>query len=395
MKKISSGNLALYLSIFLYAVYIFLVNWTAAADKTANASWLSEFFAISSNAVLAVCCLAIIYKLLKNISYYAKRKWLTLFVICILCFLAFTVKSISIVLPLIIGFVAIRSDNRIIAKIIAVSFSILLLISSIFYVFGLNGGDTISKPLFGDDSYYSVVVPALGMSNPNGVMMIFTIVIITILYLCSTRRQSRNASFLLTILTIILSLVTGSTTGLLIGLLSIGLMWFVKYGKNTPKRLSKIAPWTFTIVTILTFYIAVAFGPTGTLPNPVNDAFTTRPYMWNLRIENESYINIYGDNDKYISDGSKAGNDTAYALDNMTLYILVKYGAIIYLIFFYIFYRGARKINDPALLVLVVIACLLMLVERMYLYSVVFIFLQKAIIEHQLIERGASKRRVT
>jgi hypothetical protein len=117
--------------------------------------------------------------------------------------------------------------------------------------------------------------------------------------------------------------------------------------------------------------------------------------MWNLRIENESYINIYGDNDKYISDGSKAGNDTAYALDNMTLYILVKYGAIIYLIFFYIFYRGARKINDPALLVLVVIACLLMLVERMYLYSVVFIFLQKAIIEHQLIERGASKRRVT
>ena len=383
-RSLNMGNLAVYSSVVLYAIYIFLVNWTASASKTANAFWAGDIFMYASNIVLVLCCAMIVCKFLKDIRYYLSRRVYTVFSISILAFLAVTINSISIVLPLIIGFVAINANNRAIVKAIALSFSGLLIFSSLLWMLGLDGGNAISKPLFGDDSYYSVVVPALGMSNPNGVMLIFTGIILSVLYLCSSKRQSRNVSFVLFVLTIILSSITGSTTGFMIGFASIVAMWFVKYGKHAPDFIRKVAPWMFGIVTAITFVTAVNFGPASSLPNPINDALTTRPYMWNLRIDNGTYLNVYGDNDKFYSESSKAGNETAYALDNMTLYILVKYGIVVYLIFFYLFYRGSRRINDPALLVFVLITCSLMFVERMYLFSVTMIFLQKAINEWNL-----------
>ena len=391
MKQISLKNVALYTSIALYSVYIFLVNWTAAAEKTVGMGWAASLLSSLSILVLLSCCAAVGYKFLKDIGLYAKQKWYSLSAVVVLALLAITVQSISIFLPVFIGFAALGGSNKTIARVVSVSLSLLLLLSSIFYVFGLNGGNTVSKPLFGDDSYYSVVVPSLGMSNPNGVMMIFVIIIITTLYTCSTRRQFRYLTFVLLSLAIILSTLTGSTTGLLIGLFAILLMYLAKYGKKTPKRLKKISPWMFAIVTLLTFVLGASFGPASSLPNPVNDTLTTRPYMWNLRIENDSYLNIYGDNDQYISDGSKAGNAMPYALDNMTLYILVKYGIVIYFIFFYLFYMGSKRIKDPELLVFVVVACLLMFVERMYLYSTILIFLQKAIMEYRLLNKPGLK----
>ncbi len=392
MKSTKIRNASFYLSVCLYAIYIFLVNWTAAADKTTGADWVSAIFDASANIILLLCCLTILYKFLTDINYYAKKKLYLLIAVSVIAFLAVTVQSISIILPIIIGFVGLGSKNKTTAKVIAVSLSVLLLTSISFYILGLNGGDTISKPLFGDDSYYSVTVPALGMSNPNGVMMIFTGIIIASLYLTNTKRQTRNAAFVFILLTALLSLTTGSTTGLLIGLLSIVLMWLAKYGKKTPVRLQRYVPWMFAIITVLTFFVATVFGPAASLPNPVNDALTTRPYTWNLRIENNSYLNLHGNNDKFFSEASKAGNSAAYALDNMTLYTLVSYGIIVYLIFFYIFYKGSKRLNDSELLVFVFIACLLMLVERMYLYSFVLIFLLKAIIEYKLLEDKSSKR---
>lgn len=387
-----SSNASFYASVALYAIYIVLINWTTSARRM-NSIWLYDLFSIIANIVLVACCLLILYKVIRDFSFYARHKWFSIFTIGVISFLAIAINSISIVLPFVLGFVALNTNNKITASVIVKVLIGLLVISSIFSLLGLNGGDYVSKPLFGDDSYYSTTMSAFGLSNPNSVMLIFINVIALSLYLCKTKKQSLYASVVLGIGTIGFSNETGSTTGLIIGLATILLVNAAMYKKKVAKLFRKFTPWALVIFTALTFLIATNFGPADNIPNPVNDALTTRPYMWNLRVENESYMNIYGNNDQYEADGTSSGA-TVYSLDNMTLYILVQYGIIVYLIFFYTIYSGSKKIKDPALLVYIFIACALMIVERMYLYSFFLIFLQKEITEYYLLRKDRSDRRL-
>lgn len=385
MKSHSAAKIAVYTSSILYFFYIFLANWNTSALQLGNTS-LSAFFFSASNIVAIACCALVVYAIVRNTDNYIRNIPFTTTALLAMVLLLFTVKSLSIVLPILIGFAAIGVSHRAIAKLSAVSLSTLLAISSFFSILGLSGGNILSKPLFGDDSYYSITTNALGMANPNSVMLIAITIIALVLFLHNTKKYTLILSGLLIIAVIGLASITGSTTGMVLGLLTICLGSLCKYSGKLSRMVLKIAPYTFSLVTIITFIVGINYGPSSSLPNPVNDALTTRPYLWNLRIENRSYINLHGNKDAYTADYSKGGD--AYALDNMTLYMLVHYGILVYIIFWFIFFKGSKLIKDSELSSYIIITTTLMLVERMYLYSIVMTFLIMSITTHYLNKKG-------
>jgi hypothetical protein len=377
---IESGrrSASLYISIVLYALFVFFTQWSLSSARI-DEIWIHDILTSVMNFILLPSILILtVYSICINFEYYAKHKWFTMLFIILLLFVAFITESISFTLPLLIGFAGFYANNRTTAKFAVVSFSILLITSLIFSVAGLNGGDTVSKPLFGVDDSYAATVTALGLSNPNSVMLIFFNVIALTLFLCNTKRQSFLSSVLLFALTVIFSVATGSTTGLIMGIVTLVLVLSAKYHKNLLKLFRKITPWMFLLITFLTFAVALNFGLSGDRQNDVNTTLTGRPYLWNLRIENGSYINLLGGNDQYVG-------DTNYPLDNAPLYILVYFGAVMYLIFFYIFYSGSKKIKEPELIAYILAATLLLFSEKPELYGLVLIFLQKTITEHHFL----------
>lgn len=389
--KPAANNSSFYAAIVLYCAYLFLSNWGVSASKAGDADFSFVFSSLANVVTFTACCVMILYTIAKNLGYYTKNKFFTLAFIITLAFLTITIKNVSIILPLLLGFASVNSKDKSIAKTVVVSMSVLLVISSALSLVGLAGGDETSKSLFGGDGDMTHVVTALGLLNPNNVMLIFINVIALSLYLCQSRRQSLYVSSALLILTIALSNVTGSTTGLAVGLLTIILVNSAKHYRFVARLLRVITPWMFIIVTTLTFFVATSYGSLDSIPNSINDKLTNRPYTWNLRIEDKSYLNIYGNKDQYQTDSS-SDYDGPYPFDNMPLAVLVQYGVIVYLIFFYIIYAGSKKIKDPAILAYIFIACVLMFVERMYLYSIPLLFLQKAITESHLLRKNKTKK---
>lgn len=385
MIELGKRSFAPYVSIVFYALLIFFTQWSLAAARM-NENFLHNILANITNFIILPSILVLaLYSIVINFKCYVRHKWFTMIFIIILLFIATISKSASLSIPLLIGFTAFYANERKIAKVAVLSFAILLAVSCIFSFLGLNGGDSISKPLFGVDETYATALTALGLSNPNSVMLIFFNVIALLLFLCNTKRQVFYASVTLVILTIVLSISTGSTTGLIIGILTVLLVLIAKRGKRLLEIIRKTTPWMFTLVTIATFVIAINFGSFLDRQNPINNTLTGRPYLWNLRIENKSYINLYGGNDKYQGTAD-------FALDNTPLYILVYYGIILYIAFIYIFYSGTKKIKEPELIAYILAATLLMFAEKMELYGLVLVFLQKGITEHQLLSEKNIKR---
>lgn len=381
---------AFYGSVIFYVLFIFLTQWSLSAAKM-NEVWLHD---ILSNTVafmiLPVILALTIYNILNNVQYYIRRRWFTIFFVITLLFIAVASKSLSLTLPLLLGFTGFAAENRKIVKVALLSFVILLCVSYMLSLIGFNGGDTISKPLFGTDRADVMEVTALGLANPNAAMLVFINIIVLSLLLCKTKKQDLITSAMLITLTVVLSVATGSTTGIIMGLATILIMLYAKYGKKASKRLHKITPWMFILVTALTFLIAIGFGSGSSDEGGINDIFSGRPELWNLRIENNSYINLYGNNDQYQVNRAPGSNEPTQALDNAPLYMLVYLGALVYFIFWYIFYVGSKHIKDTALLVYVVVATLLMFTEKMELYGLALVFLQKSITEHHLLRKKQS-----
>lgn len=378
------NDLRKYLSVGLYCIYIFLVGWSDAARKTDG--WSPILFQGLSVIVLLFMLLTIGASMIHNIDIYRKYGWQIVLWLLIIGFLAIALNSISIVMPMLIGVSAVGASDRLISKIIVTSLSLMLLFSTGMSIAGMVGGDYVSKPLLGNDNANQSLVSSLGMSNPNGVMMIFITVSVLTIFLCKTRAEARIATAVLLAVSILLSYITGSTTGLVVGIFAIALAYNSHKKTVITQMGHRVVSCTFIAVTIITFIIAIMFGPVDKLPNPVNDILTTRPYTWNLRIENKSYINLYGSNDVYSKTkiAPYDGSEDKQSLDNMPLFLMVQCGIIVYLMFVYIFYLGSKSIRSPVILSYVVVICLLTMVERMYLFSFVFIFLLKSIIESKL-----------
>ena len=379
MTEHGKRSSAFYASIVLYSLLIFFTQWSLSASRM-DGFWLQSILSSVVNFIILPSIIALtIYGIFINFKYYARHKWFTIIFIATILSIAVITKSASLTLPLLIGFTGLQADNRKAAKVAVLSLSILLIVTCIFSSLGINGGNAINKPLFGVDNTSSITLTALGLSNPNSVMLIFFNVIALLLFLCRTKRQTLFASVALVVITVILSAVTGSTTGLIVGILTVLLILVAKHSERALKIFRKITPWMFVLITLMTIAVAINFGSSSDRLNDVNSTLSGRPYLWNVRIENGSYINLHGSNDYY-------AGDPDYALDNAPLYIMVYYGLITYTVFAYVFYSGSKKIKEPELLAYILAATLLMFSEKIELYGLVLIFLQKAITEHHLLD---------
>lgn len=380
---------AFYVSIVLYVLFIFTTQWSLAVAKMGNV-WLHDILSnIVTFMILPAILSLIVYSIASNFHFYYRRRWFTISFITMLFIIAIASKSLSLTLPLLIGFAGFAAQNRKIAKIALISFSTLLFLSYLFSLVGLNGGDTLSKPLFGTERTELSGVTALGLANPNAVMLIVFNVVALALFLSRYGKRDVVTAMCLTVFVATLSVATGSTTGLIIGLATILVMLYAKYGKKSSKRLRRLTPWAFTIVTVLTFLVSISFGSNQGIEGGINDLLTGRPELWNLRIENNSYVNLFGNNDQYQVNRVPGSDEVTQALDNTPLYLLVYLGAIVYLIFWYIFYVGSKYTKDTGLLAYILIATLLMFAEKMELYGLVLLFLQKSITEHKLRYSGS------
>lgn len=394
MSNISTASF--YISTSLFILYLFCTQWSVSASYTGDASLQATFAIIASGAwMLSLTMVA--YRLISGFRYYAQHKWFSLFSIAAISLLAVISQSPSVILPLLIGLGGIHGDNKVLAKTIVMSISGWLIVSYIFSLLGLSGGDVVSKPLFGQDVSEAVIATAIGLTNPNVAMLMFTNVVVLALYLCKTRRTYTLVSVVLLVMVFILGNMTGSTAGVLLCLASMLLMFAYKYIVGFAYYLRKITPYMFILVTVATFIVAVNFGPSR--PNAVNDTLTNRPYLWNLRIENGSYINFYGNNDEYQVNrdlSAASGQYQHYPLDNEPLYILVHYGIVAYVLFSYFFYAGSKKLNKSELLVYVLVVCAAVFVEKIVFLGFVYIFLEKAIAEYYMLgyDRDMKEKRI-
>jgi hypothetical protein len=197
-------------------------------------------------------------------------------------------------------------------------------------------------------------------------------ILLSALYLYSDRKA---VIIVLLITSTILGLLTGSTAGLIIAV--IACIAFSGINRRmTKEAIKKIAPYGFIFLTILSFAIATSFGSPGSLPNPVNDALSGRPQLWSLRVEDGSFVNLFGNNDQYttsqLSENGQA--QQYYALDNTYLYLMVHYGLVIYLLYLWLYVKSTKLINDERILLVGLILLLAMVIgERADFISNIFL----------------------
>lgn len=392
----STSALSFYLATILFIIYLFSTQWSVSAFFIGNES-LRTVFLVVSNTAWILSLVMVVFRIVSSFGFYSRNRLFLVLTLILIGLLIFVSKSPAVVLPLLIGFAGIHASNRMLAKTITISIASLLLISYGFSLMGLNGGDVESKPLFGADGSDSSIATALGLSNPNIAMLLYANVIVLFLYLCKTRFQYTLAAIILFLIMLIMGGATGSTTGVIISTVSIILMFGYKYIVGYVTSISyfvrRITPYMFIVVTLLSLLVAMTYTPG--VQSGINDALTNRPYFWNLRTENGSFINIYGNNDEYEVDPESREDNQAnhYPLDNEPIYILVHYGIIMYLLFAYIFFSGSKRLRDSELLVYVLIACLTIFAGKIIFFGFVYIFLVKALTDYHVLKIGKNMNR--
>ena len=306
-------------------------------------------------------------------EYFRHGNSFKLVIVVILCaLLLIATKNIGMVLSLPVGLILINTKDRTIFKYIFYSSLVLYCLTVIFYTIGfINGGDVVDTPLF-DNKENVQQLYSLGFNNPNVAYKFFMPILLSALYLFGERKR---IILLLFIVSVVLGLLTGSTAGFIVA--GIACLGFAAINREGMKKfVRKIIPYAFAFLTISSFLVALVFGSASSVPNPVNDALTGRPRLWNLRIDNNSYLNVLGNNDQYPTDrfDDKGIEQSYYALDNTFLYLMVHYGLVIYVLYFLVYSKSSLIIRDEKLLLIGLLLLLVLFIgERSDFFSNIYL----------------------
>jgi hypothetical protein len=175
---------------------------------------------------------------------------------------------------------------------------------------------------------------SLGFANPNQPLLFLTIVAINGAFVFADSKYRRTYAMVMMALSTIIYLFTLSRTSY-IALMIFLLIYFIGSIK-TYKIISRTILVVLVFFTASSFIVATKYGEIG---NPINDALTNRPYLWNLRVQDNAAFNLIGNKDRYEGSGAES------ALDNNYINLISRHGWVAYIIVFY-FLLIWRKESD-------------------------------------------------
>ena len=112
-------------------------------------------------------------------------------------------------------------------------------------------------------------------------------------------------------------------------------------------RLLRVAiPIIAVLAIIATPLIASRFGYEN--GNSVNESLSRRPYLWNLRVSDGAYLNLIGNADNHQSEDAE--DTSGVTLDNQYLLLIARYGWVVLLLFFYVYFIGVQRLSNPAII---------------------------------------------
>lgn len=185
---------------------------------------------------------------------------------------------------------------------------------------------------------------SLGFPNSNHPLLYLTLIAINGAFLFTTQKKRKLYSLILFTIATVIFMFTLSLTGYICILIFLGIYAFS--GARLLRIVRIIIPIVAIVAIALTPWIALKYGYDN--GNPVNEALSKRPYLWNLRVSDGVYLNIIGDADNFRSKDIE--DKSGYTLDNQYLSLIARYGWVILLMFFYIYFIGIQKITHPAII---------------------------------------------
>jgi hypothetical protein len=268
------------------------------------------------------------------------------FVVVLLCVIAFTLLTQQswLLIPFLLYLSFSDNSFRLLAKQLFIFSSICF---TAVIVTGLVLPDVGREVVDKSYSFASIIgtsASSLGFPNSNHPLMYLTVIAINGAFLFTKRRERRLYALTLFIIATAVFIATLSLTGYIC--ISIFLFAYAFSTKKVFRVTRALIPLVAATALIMTPLIAQNYGQGN--GNPVNEALSTRPYLWNLRVTDGAYSNIIGNSDNF---QSKSVDDTSgYTLDNQYLLLIARYGWVIFMTFFYIYFVRAQKITNPAII---------------------------------------------
>jgi len=236
-----------------------------------------------------------------------------------------------------------------------------------FLIFSLSIFGITEVTTFIRDTYIRYT---LGFIHPNTAGFYMMLIAFEYLYINKDKLSIKNILFILMV-AIIINFTTYSRTAFLILIMAIISIKLIqkneaKIIKN--KLISLLIKNSFAILTALTILITLMYMKNYSITNKINLAISNRLYYYLIYIINYS-VNFMGrDLPNY------------YPLDSSYLFLLYKFGIIVYLLYYYIYYdliKKAYKENDYIFIIIILFLLLYGLAEKMIIRSTYNIFLFK------------------
>jgi hypothetical protein len=184
----------------------------------------------------------------------------------------------------------------------------------------------------GIEERYGAIKYSLGFDGPNQASFSFFTVLLSGLY---TYGSSRMFVLVSTVATLAVGFATGSRTGMACGLLFIFVYLRVKHkDKLVDKGVIRIVPYLFVILAIFSFFTAILLQNS----EAMNKTLSGRPELIGYYIKSDYMPTLFGNDEVY----NKAEHQTP-PLDNFPIYILGKYGIVVFILFALLFYFSLRN----------------------------------------------------
>ena len=211
---------------------------------------------------------------------------------------------------------------------------------------------------------------SLGFFNANAVFIYYLPIVLSGYYLFS---NVKIFNILVLITATILYFFARSRAGYIVVCLFILLSLF----KNN-KIIPKLSKNMFGIMTIISILIAILYGQNST--NTINELLSGRPYFSYYYLENNLVFTFFGNN-----------MINSMILDNFYLRLLVNYGIIGYLVYFYIYRKGSSLLQmDYKLMLCSVIFLIYAFCESSNPSNFVLIIYMQAILKNIGVNRCAN-----
>lgn len=233
---------------------------------------------------------------------------------------------------------------------------LLVLLVMLLYSFNM----TVNIPVYRN----GVLRKAFGFKHPNKIGMYLMMICLDCIYL-SKGKFNMYYSFVILIIITFLFMFVDSRTSVLIVILAISFIYINKITKSKiiENKLVKIGTSNlFLIMTLLTLLLTILTSNGNLLAVKINRVLSYR-FTFNKYFLTQYHISLFGNN---------IITNNMYLLDSSYINILLRYGIIMWIWIYFLFFKTINKLYNDKEFVLLIIIILLMLYgfSESFLYKI-------------------------